>query len=171
MEQRVFKPGLRRRWRSFTRNIPLPDCLEDNRIAIAIRPDLPDQFFWSGRARLSTKPSVTGSDPAPVNTMGIVLVAFLAARQSSKEFERLILLHPKSLRNSPRLFVPDATEKVRIISFIDQRDVIKKATRWRPFLILASWVDLQSTISAPILCRPGPGLSRSSQQACDPAHR
>jgi hypothetical protein len=65
--------------------------------------------------------------------MGIVLVAFLAARQSSKEFERLILLHPKSLRNSPRLFVPDATEKVRIISFIDQRDVIKKATRWRPF--------------------------------------
>jgi hypothetical protein len=45
MEQRVFKPGLRRRWRSFTRNIPLPDCLEDNRIAIAIRPDLPDQFF------------------------------------------------------------------------------------------------------------------------------
>ena len=32
-----------------------------------------------GRARLSTKPASTGSDPAPTITMGIVLVAFLAA--------------------------------------------------------------------------------------------
>ena len=45
MEQPVFKPELRRRWRSFTRNIPLPDCLEDNRIAIAIRPELRRKSF------------------------------------------------------------------------------------------------------------------------------
>ena len=32
-----------------------------------------------GRARLSTKPATTGSDPPPIITMGIVLVAFLAA--------------------------------------------------------------------------------------------
>ena len=33
-----------------------------------------------GRARLSTRPASTGSTPAPIITMGIVLVAFLAAR-------------------------------------------------------------------------------------------
>ena len=32
-----------------------------------------------GRARLSTRPASTGSIPAPIITMGIVLVAFLAA--------------------------------------------------------------------------------------------
>ena len=32
-----------------------------------------------GRARLSTRPASTGSIPPPVITMGIVLVAFLAA--------------------------------------------------------------------------------------------
>src|SRR4030095_1082074 len=32
-----------------------------------------------GRARLSTKPASTGSSPPPIITMGIVLVAFLAA--------------------------------------------------------------------------------------------
>ena len=35
-----------------------------------------------GRARLSTRPASTGSGPPPVITMGIVLVAFLAARIS-----------------------------------------------------------------------------------------
>ena len=33
-----------------------------------------------GRARLSTRPASTGSIPEPIITMGIVLVAFLAAR-------------------------------------------------------------------------------------------
>ena len=33
-----------------------------------------------GRARLSTKPVSTGSSPSPVITIGIVLVAFAAAR-------------------------------------------------------------------------------------------
>ena len=33
-----------------------------------------------GRARLSTRPASTGSSPTPTITMGIVLVAFLAAR-------------------------------------------------------------------------------------------
>ena len=35
-----------------------------------------------GRARLSTRPASTGSTPAPTITIGIVLVAFLAARIS-----------------------------------------------------------------------------------------
>ena len=33
-----------------------------------------------GRARLSTRPASTGSAPVPAITMGIVFVAFLAAR-------------------------------------------------------------------------------------------
>ena len=36
--------------------------------------------FPPGRARLSTRPYSTGSIPEPTMTIGIVLVAFLAAR-------------------------------------------------------------------------------------------
>ena len=40
-------------------------------------------MFPPGRARLSTSPAATGSAPA-IKTMGIVLVAFLAARLASR---------------------------------------------------------------------------------------
>ena len=40
-------------------------------------------MFPPGWERLATRPASTGSSPAPVITMGIVLVAFLAARTTA----------------------------------------------------------------------------------------
>src|SRR5262249_22363045 len=50
-----------------------------------------------GRARLSTRPASTGSSPAPSKTMGIILVAFIAARTAgSPDTKRISTLSRSS---------------------------------------------------------------------------